>query len=355
MGSPGRRRRAGVLALSLVVAAAACGGSGSPASGGLVPIGVGLSGPQGLRATVYSRGLTHASAFAFDPSGRLWVATADYTDQGRDGVYVVPKAGAQPVEVLAGVHTPLGLLWYDGALYVSSRERVDVYRGFDGERFASSQKIVTLPAGVGEVNGITAAPDGRLVLGISAPCDHCTPTNALSASVVSFRPDGSDLRVLASGIRAPVGLAYFPATDDLLVTMNQRDDLGAQTPGDWLSIVETGQNWHFPGCYGQGGSACAGAPSPVAVLDKHAAVSGVAIVTGQLGATVGTGAVVAEWNSGRVEFVSLTRSGSMGRVSTFLTGIQNPEPVVLTPTGHVLVGDWTSGVVYDIAPAAASG
>ena len=65
--------------------------------------------------------------------------------------------------------------------------------------------------------------------------------------------------------------------------MNQRDDLGAKTPGDWLALVRQGQDWGFPGCYGQGGAACAGVPKPVAVLDPHAAAGGVAVLTSELG------------------------------------------------------------------------
>ena len=84
----------------------------------------------------------------------------------------------------------------------------------------------------------------------------------------------------ATGIRAPVGLAYDALGEHLYVTMNQRDDLESATPGDWLAIVDSGQAWGFPDCYGQGGTACAGVPAPVAVLDPHAAVGGVAIVTG---------------------------------------------------------------------------
>ena len=89
--------------------------------------------------------------------------------------------------------------------------------------------------------------------------------------------------------------------------MNQRDDLGARTPGDWLALVREGQSWGFPGCYGQGGAVCAGVPRPIAVLDKHAAVGGVAIVTGELGASVGTAAIVPEWSPGKVQQVSLDR------------------------------------------------
>src|SRR5262249_37910265 len=162
--------------------------------------------------------------------------------------------------------------------------------------------------------------------------------------VVSFLPDGSDLRVEASGIRAPVGLAYAPGTSDLYVTMNQRDDLGEATPGDWLGLVKPRQQWGFPACYGQGGPDCVGAPRPVAVLDPHAAVSDVAIVTGQLGTEIGTSALVAEWATGLVLQVPL--DGAAGAPTTaqpFLTGLQNPVALAITPDGAVLVGDWSSG------------
>jgi glucose/arabinose dehydrogenase len=312
-------------------------------------------GPPGLQVTVYTQGLPKASAFGFDPQGRLWVATAAYSDDGTDGVYLVAAAGATPVKVIASLHTPLGLLWYQQSLYVASKERVDAYSGFDGTKFAEHRGILALPAGVGEVNGIALSPDGRIVMGISAPCDHCAPTLADSAAIVSFQPDGSDLRIDASHIRAPVGLTYYPDTSDLFVTMNQRDDLGDATPGDWLSLVQQGQDWGFPDCYGQGGDACTGVPAPVAALDKHGAVDGVAIVTGQLGPAVGTAAIVAEWSTGKVQQVTLARSGPAytGTVKPFLTGLQQPVPVILTPDGALLVGDWGTGTVYRIAVAKA--
>src|SRR5439155_26178230 len=146
----------------------------------------GLTGPAGLTASKYVEDLPHISAFAFDDQGLLWVATADYTDSGDDAVYLVPAPGATPIQVISGLHTPLGLLWYNGSLYVSSKERVDAYGGFDGSRFPEQRTVVTFPAGVGENNGLVLSPDGRIMLGISAPCDHCTPTLEWSGTVVSF-------------------------------------------------------------------------------------------------------------------------------------------------------------------------
>jgi glucose/arabinose dehydrogenase len=341
-----------LLALLLALVVESCGDD-SPSSARpptSVDIGAGLSGPFGLKATVYTTGIKSAAAFAFDARGRLWVATADYTDSGSDGVYLLSAAGAAPVQVISSLHTALGLLWSGNTLFVSSKERVDAYAGFDGTRFAATSPVLSLPPGVGEVNGLALGPDGRLRLGVTSSCDHCTPDSKWSAAVLSFGPDGSDLQVEASNIRAPIGLAYYPGTSDLFITMNQRDDLGDATPGDWLAVVSQGQDWGFPDCYGQGSPACANVPQPVAVLDKHAAVSGVAIVTGQLGAAIGNAAIVAEWQTGRVMRVALTHTGSTyaGQVSTFLTGIANPVAVAISPNGALFVGDWTSGTIYSV-------
>jgi glucose/arabinose dehydrogenase len=321
------------------------------ASSGLVDIGVGLQGPAGLTASRFATGIPNAAALAFDASGGLWVGTAAFTDTGTDAIYYVASEGATPVEVVSGQHTVLGLLWIDGALYASRAGGVDEYTGFDGTKFSTSKAVITFSGDIGEVNGMALSPEGRIWLGITSPCDHCATTDAYSAAVVSFLPDGSDLKVEASGIRAPIGLAYYPGTSDLFVSMDQRDDLGDATTGDALGLVTSGQDWGFPDCYGQGGSACAGAPTAVAVLDKHSAVSGVAILSDELGGAYSGSALVAEWANGKVMRVALSKSGGTytGEVSTFLTGIQSPVAVAVSPTGDVIVGDWATGVVYRIS------
>jgi glucose/arabinose dehydrogenase len=347
-----QRSRVQRVAIFLAVVLVAFG-CRAPSAAALVDIGSGLQGPASLAASVYATTLPKVAAIAFDDAGRLWAATADYNDAGQDAIYLVAEPGATPLEVVSGVHTPLGLLWLDGSLYVSAQSGVTAYGGFDGTRFATSRTILTLPSGVGEVNELALAPDGRIWLGVSAPCDDCEPASSESAAVLSFLPDGSDLVVEASGIRAPVGLAFDAPSGELYVTMNQRDDLGDDTPGDWLGIVRTGQDWGFPECYGQGGAACAGAPTPVAVLDAHAAVAGVAIVDGELGSSVGHAALVAEWAFGKVQLVRLD-AGAASAVEPFLAGVTSPVAVVLGPDSAVYVGDWATGSIYRIAPSTTS-
>jgi glucose/arabinose dehydrogenase len=357
-GLSGRRLTLALAASCVALAGCGSAGKSSPTSASarasaLVAIGAGLKGPAGLTATVYAQGPPTTAAFAFDARGRLWLTAAGLETHTQDGVYMIPKPGARALKVVSGLKDPLGLAWYRGTLYVASVGRVDAFADFNGRRFTEHTKILTGPVAGGENNLLAMAADGRFVMGVSATCDHCTPTSRFSGSIVSFRPDGSDLRLYASRIRAPFGLAYVPGTNDLLVTVNQQDNLGARTPGDWLAIVREGQDWRFPDCHGQGGAACAGVPRPTAVLDKHAAVGGVAIVTGQLGAGLRTSAIVPEWELGKVQRVALRRSGSEyeGSVTPFLTGIRNPLAIALAPDRSLLVGDWATGTIYRIASA----
>lgn len=343
--------------LGLVLVGCAAPSSATPsaarsaaATDALVDIGAGIQGPAGLAATVVAAGLPNVAALAVDDEGRIWAGTAAFDDAGTDTISVVATAGSVPRTVVRGLHTVLGLLWIDDALYVASKERVTVYRGFDGAAFASVATIVTFPAGVGEVNGLALGPDGRLYVGISAPCNACGTTLAESGSVVSFRVDGTDQRVVASGIRAPIGLAFVPGTTRLVVSMNQRDDLGDATPGDILGVVVEGQDWGFPACTGPGAGACSTVPTPLAMLDTHAAASGVAIVTGQFGASVGTAAVVAEWAKGGVLRASLDAATTVS-AEPFLSGFTSPVAVTVDGSRALLVGDWGAGTIIRIATA----
>ncbi len=331
----------------LAVVLTACGTSGAS---GPVAIGEGLSGPSGLQARIYSRGLPHVSALAYDGKGRLWATTSGATSHAGDGIYLVRRSGTSPQQVVGGLTAPLGLVWVASRLIVSSLGRVTEYSGFDGRRFRHRKVIVNGPVAGGENNNIVQAPNGRLVMGVSAACDHCVPSSRWSGTIVSFKTDGSDLRVVASGIRAAYGLAYLPGTTLLFASMNQRDDLGARTPGDWLAIVHPGQDWGFPRCYGQSARGCASEPTPVGVLDAHAAAGGVALLTGQLEGRYRPSALVSEWQLGVVQRVALRKSGDgyTAETKAFVTGFKNPLPVITTPTGGILVGDWGSGTVYEI-------
>jgi glucose/arabinose dehydrogenase len=262
------------------------------------------------------------------------VTRSGATTHGRDGVYLIRAAGSRPVEVIGGVRGPLGLAWVGAALYVSRLGGVDRFTGLHGTRFAHRTTILDGPVRSAENNNLVVAPNGRLVLGVSATCDHCSSSPRYAGAIVSFRTDGSGLHIVANHVRAAYGLVYSGTT--LYASMNQRDDLGARTPGDVVAVVADGQDWQFPGCYGQGGAACAGVPPVLGSLDAHAAAGGVAVARGSV--------LVAEWMLGKVLRVPLGGGAS----SVWLAGLKHPLPIVRAGDGALLVGDWGTGTVYRI-------
>jgi glucose/arabinose dehydrogenase len=225
------------------------------------------------------------------------------------------------------------------------------FSDLEDDRFRTQRTVLSGPVVGGENNNLVRAPDGRLLMGVSSTCDHCVPPSRFAATIVSFRTDGTGLTTFARGIRAAYGLAFVPGTSMLLATMNQRDDLGPKTPGDWLALVSRGEDWGSPTCYGQGGASCRGVPAPIAVLDKHAAAGGVTVLTSTtLGGRFAGSALVAEWQTGKVQRIPLARAanGYRGPARPFLTGIASPLPLVTTPAGALLVGDWSTGTIYRI-------
>jgi glucose/arabinose dehydrogenase len=330
----GVRRSAAAVAVALLAAVSAS--ASASAETGLVSIGAGLRGPSGVRATVYATGLRNVSAIAVDSRGRLWATTSAASDHSHDGLYLVAHRGAKPV-LVAHVAEPLGLVWDGSTLFVAARGKVLAFTHLSGHRFGKRTVILDGPDPKAANDTILVLPNGRLMMSVSATCDHCRQMSRYSAAIVTFDLDGSHLRVYASGIRDGYGLALIPGTTTLLVSMNQRDDLGGRTPGDWLAVVRQGQSWGFPRCWDQGGTVCRRVPAPLAVLDRHAGAGAVAVF--------GTFAIVPEWATGKVERVALT--GSTHVANVFLTGLKNPLAATVT-NNRLLIGDWTTGRIYAV-------
>ena len=68
-----------------------------------------------------------------------------------------------------------------------------------------------------------------------------------SASILSFRPDGSGVRVVARGLRNPYGLVFVGRS--LYATVNGRDDLGDAEPAEMVVHVRQGADYGWPSCW----------------------------------------------------------------------------------------------------------
>ena len=331
--------------------------------------------PAGVEMQRYAKGIPNPSNLAFDARGRLWATSAGVQAAAADGVWLVPRRGARPRQVVSGLFSALGLTWHRRELYVSHivphatfaprhTGRVVAYSGFDGRRFARSRVVVDgLPVGRHRVDSIVAGPGGRLYLGIGSESDHEPSSAALAGTVVSFRPGGGGLRIEARGLRNPYGLAVAPGGRRLLVSEHGRDDLGLHRPPEELNVVDPRgrARWYgFPGCWGQGGAACHGAVAPLARLAPHSA-PGAVVVVRRFGRW-GPSAFVTRFGStfrenptgGDVVRVSLARLGQRrtAPVHRVATGFGHQEPLGAArgPGGALYVSLWQSGRIVRLVP-----
>jgi len=351
----------------------------APVTAAPAPAAARVRVPAGVEMQRYAKGIPNPSNLAFDARGRLWATSAGVQAAAADGVWLVPRRGARPRQVVSGLFSALGLTWHRRELYVSHivphatfaprhTGRVVAYSGFDGRRFARSRVVVDgLPVGRHRVDSIVAGPGGRLYLGIGSESDHEPSSAALAGTVVSFRPGGGDLRTEARGLRNPYGLAVGVGGDGvrgrLLVSEHGRDDLGLHSPPDELNLVDPrgrARSYGFPECWGQGGAPCRGTIAPLARLAPHSA-PGAVVVARRFGRW-GPSAFVTRFGStfrenptgGDVVRVSLARLGRRRTVPVqrFATGFGHQEPLgaALGPGGALYVSLWQSGRVVRLVP-----
>ena len=335
----------------------------------MAPAGAQIRTVDGVRAQGFARGVPHPSNLAFDPRGRLWATSAGFVAEGSDGVWLVPRRG-RPRQVVRGLFSALGLLWHRGELYVSHvvpnrtvaprhTGRVIAFSRFDGRRFQRRRLVVDgLPTGRHRVDSLAAGPDGRLYLGVGSDHDARRSSRRLSATVVSFRPRGGGVRVEATGLRNPYGLAFVPGTSRLLVAEHGRDDLGLRTPPEEINLVRTRgpARWYgFPECWGQGGAPCRGAVDPIVRLRAHSAPG--AMAAARSFGRWGPSAFVARFGSsfeanpsgGDVLRIPLRGRPRALRLARGF-GLQEPLGLALGPDGALYVSLWTSGRIVRLVP-----
>ena len=288
--------------------------------------------PPGYAVTTLATGLTHPTAMAFGPDRRLYVA--------QDVGTVVRIERGRPLVFARRLDVPLGLLWRGRTLYVSQRGRVDALGLGGGRRTVLSG----LPYGRHQQDAIVSGPDGRLYLGSGSTCDVCRERDRRSAAILSFRRDGSDLRVVATGLRNPYGLVFHGRT--LYATVNNQDDLGDSEPAESVVLVRPGRDFGWPRCHPSWRTRrlvgdCRGVTPPVAYLEPHSSADGIVSWRGSL--------VVSTWG----EYVSHAHGRYVvrirnGHVQRFASGFDHPLALAVDPAGALLVADWGRGVVYRI-------
>src|SRR4051812_4489178 len=276
---------------------------------------------------------------------------------------------------LEGLNSPFGMALIGGSLYVANSDAVMrfPYRGGETRIDAPGEKVADLPAGPRNhhwTKSLIASPDGRkLYAGVGADsniAEHGLEAEAGRAAIWEIDLASGSKRVVAWGMRNPVGMGWEPASGVLWTVVNERDELGSDLVPDYLARVRDGGFYGWPwSYYGQHVDERVSPPRPDLVaqavrpdyaLGNHVAPLGLAFASG--GAYIGQHG---SWNrrppSGyNVVFVPFADGQPSGPPREVLGGFLNdkgeargrPVGVALDRAGALLVADDVGNVIWRV-------
>jgi len=173
---------------------------------------------------------------------------------------------AQKIEVFAtGLRKPFGIAFYPLGdnpqwVYVANTDSVVKFPYQNGDlkaRGAAETVVKALPGG-GLLRGgghwtrdVAFSKDGqKMFVSVGSHSNDSDDADEdHRADVLVFSPDGANERIYASGIRNAVGIAVNPATGELWVSVNERDDLGDNLVPDYITSVREGGFYGWPWYY----------------------------------------------------------------------------------------------------------
>lgn len=286
---------------------------------------------------------------------------------------------------LSALTMPHGMLLLGNWFYVANTDGVVRYPYRSGQTRieGKGEKILDLPAGGHYTRNLIADDGGRKIyvaVGSETNADEegKDAKDPRRAAILEINPDGSGMRVFASGLRNPVGMDWETKTKVLWTVVNERDLLGDDLVPDYLTSVREGAFYGWPYSYfgqhedprkkGQRPDLVAKAIAPDYGLGSHVAALGLAFYQGKSfpkryygGAFIG---MRGSWNRSKmvgykVAFVPFANGRPSGPIEDILTGFiadektfevyGRPVGVTVAADGSLLVADDAGKKVWRVS------
>ena len=368
----------------------------------------------GLKVNAFATGLDHPRWLYTLPNGDVLVAETNGpgTDPGPPGIKGIffrqfkKKAGSSVPSanritllrdtdgdgiadyrspLLSGLYSPFGMTLLGGELIVADTDALLAFPFRPGmTTIAARPRLVrALPSGRNHhwTKSLVVSPDGRwFYVGVGSNSNVGENGMAIEqgrAAVWQIDPRTGSARIVAGGLRNPVGIAFNPWSGALWAAVNERDEIGSDLVPDYITSVRDGAFYGWPySYYGQHIDVRVKPPRPDLVasaippdyaLGPHVAALGLTFSTGQrLGPRFAQGAFVGEhgsWNrkppSGyKVVFVPFAGAQPSGMPIDVLSGFLGdgkafgrPVGVQIARDGSLLVADDVGNTVWRVSAA----
>jgi glucose/arabinose dehydrogenase len=336
------------------------------------PAGMMPQAPKGFTVSIYATGLTLPRFMAVAPNGDVFLSErlASKITLLRDS----KGAGAadERFTFAEGLHNPSGVAVHDGFVYIS--DQIAIWRTpyVPGATKAGKLEQVTRTpdlrnSGMHGTRNFAIAPDGAMFVEMGS---HDNVSEYQPGAKIFQIKDGQ-LVDYASGLRNPVGVAFYPGTHDLFVAVNERDGLGDNLPPDYFTYVKPGGFYGYPWSYtGKRPDPDVGAKRPEMVAQAitpdvlfpaHSAPTGLAFYTGDSFPAGYKGdafvSLHGSWNTSephgyKVVRIRMKNGRPVGGYDNFLTGFwdgvsKNPPKAWGRPVGLAVAKDGSLLVADD--------
>ncbi len=221
----------------------------------------------GFAVSIYAEGFQNPRELRAAPNGDVFVAEME---KGEIKVLrgITNDGKAEQVATFAtGLNQPFGIAFYPPGqnpqwVFVGETGSVKKFPYKNGDLKASGPaQTVVAEIFPGAENGhghttrdVVFSPDGKKMYvsvgsrsNIDDPDDH--PYEFHRANILEYNPDGSGMRIFASGTRNPVGMAFNPQTSELWTAVNERDTLGDNLVPDYTTHIQDGGFYGWPWYY----------------------------------------------------------------------------------------------------------
>lgn len=336
-----------------------------------------LKVPSGFKVELWSHGTPGVRAMARTESGKVYAGT-----RGIGRVYEISDNGGQRTSrVLVDKLNQPAVTYHKGSLYVFAIDKVLRYDGIDRNPNVNpvdlTAKFKLPPEQHHNWKYVAFGPDGKIYVPFGAPCNICLPGQEY-AQIRRYDADGSNMEVVARGVRNTQGFDWHPVTREMWFTDHGRDWMGDDGPEDELNrMPRAGLDFGFPFCHAGGiadpdvkrDRACDGVTLPVRTMGPHAAAMGVHFYTGSMFPSEYRNALFVarkgSWNRSKkfgydVVTVRANPDGSNAQVTPFVTGFMDgasdqmwgrPVYLMQMPDGALLLADEQVGAIYRISYA----
>lgn len=360
------------LVLFSVIISAPSNAGGGPRTG--LPLSQ-LKLPPGFSVELVAR-VPNARGMALSPKGILYVGS-----RGAGKVYAVDFNRRNQVFILAeDQDMPTGVAYRDGTLYFSGVSKIFKLPKIDENLEKPPVPVVVTDKFPDKDHHgwkyLGFGPDGKLYVPVGAPCNICAENDDFG-TIRRMNPDGSNIEVIARGVRNSVGFTWHPKSGEFWFSDNGRDWMGDDEPPCELNrLTKIGSHFGFPYCHGGDmpdpkfgkKRKCSEFVPPVQRLGAHVAPLGIRFgLKTNFPEPYKSGVFLAEhgsWNRSskvgyRVSFVALDAKFKATKYESFLEGFLEKEkawgrPVDLEiePSGSLLVSDDEAGAIYRVKYAA---